>query len=146
MVRLPDSPARVRSILKQSGHSPSLADGRILDVFVDWRVALGRQTSSMRHERDMVRALVHGSSFRPGVTFDDAELTAVQVPTLLVYGTADHVGTVDTWRRATGLLPLGELHIIEGAGHMPWFDDISGVAGVVSHFTRSEKIPVDKQL
>jgi pimeloyl-ACP methyl ester carboxylesterase len=134
MVRLPDTAGRVRSILSQSGHGPSLEDGRIPDVFVEWRVAVGRQTGSMRHERDMVRTLLHGSSFRPGLTFDDAKLAAVQQPTLYLFGTADPVGTVDTWRRATRLLQRGELCVVEGAEHMPWFDDASKVAGVVGHF------------
>ena len=66
MVRLPDKPERVRSILRQSGHGASLDDGRIPDVFVSWRVALGRETASMRHERDMVRALVSGRRIPTG--------------------------------------------------------------------------------
>jgi pimeloyl-ACP methyl ester carboxylesterase len=134
VVRLPDSAGRVRSILTQSGHGPSLEDGRIPDVFVDWRVAVGRQTESMRRERDMIRALVHGSSFRPGVTFDDEELAAIERPTLYVFGSADPVGTVETWRRAARVLPQGELHIVEDAGHMPWFDASTEVANEMRRF------------
>jgi hypothetical protein len=48
MVRLPDKPARVRSILRQSGHGVSLDAGRIPDEFVDWRVAVGRETDLTR--------------------------------------------------------------------------------------------------
>jgi len=66
LVRLPDKPARVRSILRQSGHGASLDDGRIPDEFVDWRVAVGRETDSRRHEREMVRAIVKGSRTDPG--------------------------------------------------------------------------------
>ena len=109
MVRLPDSTGRLRSILTQSGHGPSLSDGRIPDVFLDWRVAMGRETNSIRHERDMVCALVSGRSYRPGLTFTDAELRAIEQPTLYVYGTADPVGTTAMWRRVTDVLPRGEL-------------------------------------
>jgi pimeloyl-ACP methyl ester carboxylesterase len=38
---------------------------------------------------------------------------------------------VETWRRVVDLLPRGELQLIDGAGHMPWLDDPSGVAGHV---------------
>jgi pimeloyl-ACP methyl ester carboxylesterase len=134
MVRLPDKPARVRSILRQSGHGASLDSGRIPDEFVDWRVAVGRETDSMRNEREMVCAIVRGKSYRPGLTFENAELAAIQPPTLLVYGTSDPVGSVDIWKRVAGVLPRGELHLVEGAGHMPWFDNSTRVAEEVGHF------------
>lgn len=128
MVRLPDKPGRTRSILRQSGHGASLDDGRIPDEFVDWRTAVGRETNSMRHEREMVCAIVRGKSYRPGLTFADAELAAIPHPTLHVFGTADPVGSADLWRRVASRLPHGRLSIVEGAGHMPWFDDSIRVA------------------
>jgi pimeloyl-ACP methyl ester carboxylesterase len=135
MVRLPDKPRRVRSILRQNGHGTSLDSGRIPDEFVEWRVALGRETDSMRNEREMVaRAVVSGRNWRPGVTFDDAELAAIERPALYVYGTEDPVGGADVWSRVVGLLPQGKLHLVDGAGHMPWFDDPSRVAGEVKRF------------
>jgi pimeloyl-ACP methyl ester carboxylesterase len=135
MVRLPDNPARLRSILRKSGHEASLAAGRIPDEFIDWRVAVGRETDSMRHEREMVRAIVRGKSYRPGLTFDDAELAAIPHPTLHVYGTADHtVGSNEIWGRVADALPRGELRLVEGAGHMPWFDDSTRVATEVRDF------------
>jgi 2-hydroxy-6-oxonona-2,4-dienedioate hydrolase len=135
MVRLPDKAGRVRSILRQNGHGASLDSGRIPDEFVDWRVALGRETDSMRNEREMVaRAAVSGRSWRPGLTFDDAELAAIKQPALYVYGTADPVGGVDIWSRVVSLLPQGKLHLVDGAGHMPWFDDPSNVAAEVNRF------------
>jgi pimeloyl-ACP methyl ester carboxylesterase len=134
MVRLPDKPARVRSILRQYGHGASLDAGRIPDEFVEWRVALGRETDSMRHEREMACAIVRGKTYRPGLTFEDAELTAVRQPTLLVFGTADPVGSAGLWRRVADALPNGKLHLVEGAGHMPWFDNPKRVAADVSRF------------
>jgi pimeloyl-ACP methyl ester carboxylesterase len=137
MVRAPDKPARVRSILRQSGHGPSLDGGRIPDEFVDWRVATGRETASMRHEREMVRAIVKGKSYRPGLTFTDAELAAIPRPALHVYGTADSVGSAEIWTRVASVLPRGELRLVDGAGHMPWFDDVTSVAEEVDRFLTS---------
>jgi pimeloyl-ACP methyl ester carboxylesterase len=134
MVRLGNNPARVRSILRHNGHGPSLDDGRIPDAFVDWRVALAKETSSMRNERDMVRTLVRGNAFRPGLMFEEAELAAIQTPALYVYGTADPVGSVGTFRRVVDLLPRGELRVIDGGGHMPWFDAPGQVAADVRRF------------
>lgn len=134
IVRLGDKPGRVRSILKQNGHGANLDAGRIPDEFMDWRVALGRETDSMRHERDMVRAIVRGRRFRPGLTFADPELAAIKQATLYVYGTADPVGSVDSVKRLVSLLPRAELRLVDGAGHNPWFDEPSQVGGYVSRF------------
>lgn len=73
-------------------------------------------------------------SWRPGVTFDDAELAAITQPTPYVYGTADPVGGADIWSRVVSLLPQGKLRLVDGAGHMPWFDDPSQVASDVNRF------------
>jgi pimeloyl-ACP methyl ester carboxylesterase len=51
-----------------------------------------------------------------------------------VYGAADPVGSVDIWKRVAGVLPRGELHLVEGAGHMPWFDNSTQVAEEVGQF------------
>lgn len=134
IVRLPEKPKMTRAQLRQLGHGPSLDAGRIPDEFIEWRVALSRDTNSMRHERDMVRAIASVRGFRPGLTFQNAELARIQQPTLHVYGTADPVGTVETWRRGTGLLPHGELQLVDEGGHVPWFDDRGLVASHVQRF------------
>jgi pimeloyl-ACP methyl ester carboxylesterase len=134
LVRRPMKAGRVRAIMRDSGHGASLDAGRIPDEFIDWRVSLARETDSMRHERDMVRAVVSGKGFRPGFVFADAEVGAVPQPTLLVYGTSDPVGSVDLWRRVVGLLPRGELHLVENGGHLPWLDEPAGVATRVGRF------------
>ena len=135
IVRLPLKPKMVQGQLRQLGHGPSLDAGRIPDEFIEWRLALDRESDSMPSERDMVRAIASfRTGFKPGLQFADAELAAIQQPTLYVYGTADPVGTVDIWRRAVGLLPRGELRLMDDGGHMPWFDDPSQVAGHVTRF------------
>jgi len=134
IVRLPVNADRGRSILRDSGHGPSLDAGVIPDAFIDWRVSLSNDTSAMRHERDMVRSLVRGDGWTPGFLFDDADLGTIKPPTLMVYGTADPVGDVDIWRRFVRVMPSADLRVIDGAGHMPWFDEPQWVAGLVRRF------------
>ncbi len=133
MMRLPETPGRSRAILTGGGHGASLADGR-LDAFIAWRTALGRETHSMRRERAMIRAIVAGRTYRPGLTFGDAELAAIETPTLLIYGTADPVGSETIWRRFAGRLPAGELQVMSDAGHEPWFEDAARVGDLVRDF------------
>ena len=135
MVRLPANAGRLRAMLRRVGHGESLDAGRIPDAYIDWRLAFERETDSMRNERDMVRAIVSArNGLRRGLPFEQSELAAIQASTLMVYGTCDPVGSTEIWRWTIGLLPRGELRLTDGAGHMPWLDDPTGVAGHVSRF------------
>ena len=52
----------------------------------------------------------------------------------MMYGTADPTGSPDLWRRVIGAMPHGELEVMDGAGHQPWFEDASLVTARVSRF------------
>jgi pimeloyl-ACP methyl ester carboxylesterase len=135
MLWLPPKPARVKALMRRAGHGASLDAGLIPDEYVRWRVAFERETDSMRNERAMVRSIVSWrTGLRTGIAFEDAELAAIQQPTLLVFGTADPVGTVATWRQVVDRLPRGALQLVDGAGHVPWLDDPTSVAGHISRF------------
>ncbi len=97
-------------------------------------VVQAHEAEPRRRHREIVRAIVRGNSYRPGLTFEDAELAAIRQPTHHVYGIADPVGSADIWKRVAGVLPRGELRLVEGDGHMPWFDDSTRVAEEVGHF------------
>jgi pimeloyl-ACP methyl ester carboxylesterase len=125
----------LRSMLRQSGHAASLADGRIPEEFIAW--SLAGLPDAMRSERDMLRGGIISwtrPGWRRGLTFTDAELGAITQPTLYVYGTADGIAPVDFARHVVDLLPRGELHLVEGGGHEPWFEDIDGVGSRVCQF------------
>ena len=135
ITRLPAGRRASRGFLRQIGHGPSLAAGRIPEALIDWRVAFDRDTDTLRRERDMVRALVSWrTGLRPGLAFEEAELAAIPHPTLLLFGTGDPTGTRELCRRAADLLPRGELELLEGAGHMPWLDAPRSVAERVERF------------
>jgi pimeloyl-ACP methyl ester carboxylesterase len=130
MVRLPFSPRMARSQLEAIGHGPSVAAGR-MDEFIEWRVAFARDTSSMRHERAMVRAILRRDGWLPGFIPRLDELAGVTAPTLFVFGSADPTGTVDTWRTFIAALPDAELRVVDGAGHMPWWDEPGAVGRLI---------------
>lgn len=137
MLRLPEKPGRVRGIVRANGDGTSLDAGR-MEEFIDWRVALGRDTNSMLAERSMIRTIVdwRRGSFRRGLVFEDADLAALDVPVLMIYGRSDPVGSVEIWTRFTQILPRASLRVVDGAGHMPWFHDPAGVAADVDRFLR----------
>ena len=135
ITRLPQNQDRARSMLRQDGHGPSLDAGRIPDVFFDWHVALIRNTDTLRNERAMIRdAVIGGGGWRPGLTFEPAELAAVRQPLLYVIGTADPEGTVDYAERVVGILPSAELSVLPDGGHMLWLDDAAHVGNAIRTF------------
>jgi pimeloyl-ACP methyl ester carboxylesterase len=134
VVRLRLGRARLETMLRESGHGTSLAAGRISDALLDWRLAAHNDTPAMRHERALVRRAVKGRGWQPGLTFRAADLRAIEAPVLLVYGTADPTGDEATWRTFTAQLPNGALRLIDGAGHMPWFDEPGAAAAAVRAF------------
>jgi len=133
IVRIPSSERMLRGQLGAIGHGASLAAGR-MDDFLAWRVAFDRETPSLRHERAMVRAVLTRDGWRAGFVQTGADLGAVTAPLRMVFGSADPTGSVDLWRSFTNRLSHGELQIIEGAGHMPWWDDPAVVGRSVREF------------
>jgi pimeloyl-ACP methyl ester carboxylesterase len=134
MVRLPPKERLVLAQLRQDGHAASLDAGRIPEGLIDWRLAMSRETRSMRHERDMVRSILGRDGWRPGLTFDHDELAAVRQPTLVIWGSSDPVGSPEVWKRAVEALPAGELRVIDGAGHTPWLDAPNAVSSALRRF------------
>ena len=133
IVRLGATRRVLRAQLRGIGHGPALDAGR-LEPYIAWRLALERETGSMRSEREMVRALVDGRAWRPGLTLEARELGAIERPVLHIWGTADPVGAAQTWSTAAHALAHGELQIIDGAGHLPWLDRPEEVGRHVSRF------------
>ena len=134
IVRLPMSEARIRSILVDSGHAASVADGRIASEFIDCRVSVANDTPAMRHERAMVRHVIRGGGWRPDMPFDEPALGRIVAPALMVAGPNDNMGDPETWRAFMAAMPHGRFELVEGAGHMPWFDEPALVASLVDRF------------
>ena len=136
IVRVPEKPRMVAKQLAGLGHTTGDQPGQIPATFVDWRVAMTRETDWRRHERAMVRCVVGREGFVPGFVLQGSEVAGIAQPTLMVYGTADPVGSVDIWRRFTGRMPRGELELVDGGGHMVWYDP-SRVGARVTQFLTS---------
>jgi pimeloyl-ACP methyl ester carboxylesterase len=52
----------------------------------------------------------------------------------MLYGTADRVGSPSIWKRVMGVMPQGQLSVVEGAGHMLWLDEPGRVATEMRQF------------
>jgi pimeloyl-ACP methyl ester carboxylesterase len=128
IVRLPLSPDRARSIMRDAGHAATLDAGGIPDELAAWLAAFARDTPSMRHERAMVQTVVGRSHWKPGLTFDDRELAAVEPPVDWIVGSADPIGSIELWKQIATRMPRARITIVDNAGHLPWLDDPRTVA------------------
>jgi pimeloyl-ACP methyl ester carboxylesterase len=133
IVRLPMKPGMLRKQLEGLGHGASAARGA-MDGFMSWRLAFQRETHSMRHERDMVRAIVGPDGFRDGALLEPGEMAALRQPVLMVFGTDDPTGTSGIWERFVARIPGGKLQLVPEAGHMPWWDRPADVGRQVREF------------
>jgi pimeloyl-ACP methyl ester carboxylesterase len=75
-----------------------------------------------------------GARWRPDRPFDESDLGRLDAPTLVVVGSNDNIGDPATWRASAGSMPAGQFELVDGAGHMPWFDAPDTVAGHVRRF------------
>lgn len=139
MVRMQQRRGMLEKMMRQTGHGDSLDAGRIPDAFVQWRLSISNDTSTMVFEREMVRAIVDRSGFRPGVALTDDQWAAIRQPVEVTWGAEDPAGggTEAIWERLVGLVPDGRLHVLPGGGHLPWFDDPDQVAEWLGAFLAS---------
>jgi 3-oxoadipate enol-lactonase len=70
------------------------------------------------------------------VTFDDAELADLHIPTLFIVGTEDEIFPPASIAEAARRLPAARVDVIEGAGHSPYFEQGRAWNDLVAAFWR----------
>jgi pimeloyl-ACP methyl ester carboxylesterase len=134
ITRVPENRRMLGKQLAALGHTAGSGPGQIPEAFVDWHLAMSRETDWARHEREMVRRVVGRRGYVADLVLTDDEIASIEQPTLLVYGTADPIGSLDVWRRFTGRVPRGELEVVDGGGHLVWYDDPIRIGDRVTRF------------
>lgn len=135
---LPPSRRVNAAILRQIGHGASLDSGRIPPEFMEWYLALGRHTDTMRNDGRII-----GEEFLPkieSVTLTEDLLSSVSTPTLFLWGADDGFGGEHNARYVTGLLPEAELVMMPDCGHLPWLDLPVFSARATEQFLRSGSV------
>lgn len=108
---------------------------------VDLLVAVGRDPIADRAFRAELRvfispfALLSPSGFRRRARVRSDELAQVAMPTLLVWGEHEKLGSVSVARAATELIPHARLAVLP-TGHGPWLGQPALTAATVMDFVR----------
>lgn len=87
-----------------------------------------------RSFRTLIATVLDTAGARPGVGPDGAEIGRIKAPTLWIWGDADTFADAGFPSRVRAALPSAEVVVLEGAGHTPWLDDASAVAGALGSF------------
>ena len=132
LVRLPMRRGMIENQLRGLGHGQSIDTAAIPDEFFEWRTSFANDTDAMRHERNMAKAVMKPRGWATSLHSD--QLTRIDRPVLMTFGTADPTGSPEMWTRFVSHIPDGELELIANAGHIPWLDEPQRLAETLTRF------------
>lgn len=96
-------------------------------------VAGGNDSVAAAADRAELRALINPFGYRRSMRFRAEQLQAVEVPTLMIWGDRDSVGSVAVARNAAQLIPDARLEVLP-VGHVPQLGCAERTADLVSTF------------
>jgi pimeloyl-ACP methyl ester carboxylesterase len=133
LARVPKpTPGMVVRLLSSMGEGDTI--GRYPDL-IDAVAAAGRDPLAAATNLAELRACITPFGFRRSARLRPSELRRLTVPTLLVWGDHDPVGSVEAAQTIAELLPQARLEIVPG-GHVPYFGDPQRAAALLSEFVR----------
>lgn len=142
LAALPANDATVRRLFGQIGLRDAVAQGRVSPEAIAAYAALLNHTPTMRHELALGRAVVSPRrGVDPRLALTDEERTSLRAPVLVVWGTGDPFGGLDTARAFVAGLPGARLVAVPFAGHAPWMDDATSTGALVDAFLRGVASP-----
>ncbi len=103
---------------------------------IDAIVAAGRDPIASATDLAEFRAILTPLAFRRSLRVQPSELQRLTVPTLLIWGDHDPVGTVDVAHAVASVIPDAQLDVV-AAGHAVWLGDPKRISGLLCAFVRS---------
>ncbi|HUP46256.1 MAG TPA: alpha/beta hydrolase [Thermoanaerobaculia bacterium] len=126
----PPSPSGVESFARAMAGEDLSKMPEIRDLLVEAQRLPGVQNAIV----DLLHTVVRVRGARPEIALTKEQLAAIRQPVLLIWGESDRFGGADVAREAARTIPDCELHLIAGAGHIPWFAHADEVADGVQGF------------
>ncbi len=100
---------------------------------LDSLVAAGHDLAVATANLAELRAVLGWTGFRRWTSISTGELSGLAVPTLMVWGERDPVGSPSVAQRVTDVIPEARLELLD-AGHVPWLGHPDRVAELVGDF------------
>ena len=102
---------------------------------IDSLVAAARDPIASATNLAELRAIISPIGFRPSARMDPDDLRRLTVPTLLIWGDHDPVGSAESARETARLMPRAQLELLP-AGHVPYLGHPQRVAELLTSFIR----------
>ena len=125
------TPQRVVRLLSSVGEGETIT--RHPDIIRSVVVA-GNDPMASGQNLAELRAVISLRGYRRSNSVSEADLRRLDVPTLLIWGDNDPVGSVEVARNVTRLVRDARLEVLPG-GHVPWLGHPDTVAAMLSEFT-----------
>jgi pimeloyl-ACP methyl ester carboxylesterase len=143
------APPSPKSVLRVAGFMHEKATLAAHPDLVELFVATGRDPIADRTGRAEARvfaspvALLSRSGFRRSARLRPEELRQLTIPTLVIWGAEEPLGSPSVARAATQLMPEARLEVLPG-GHAPWLGHPAHTATTVLEFLRDEATAGDE--
>jgi pimeloyl-ACP methyl ester carboxylesterase len=102
---------------------------------IDAMIAAGLDEIGLGARLAELRAVISPTGWQPALAMGVEELRRLTVPTLLIWGERDPVGSADVAQDAATTIPNARLELLP-AGHGPWLGHPDRVARLVTDFVR----------
>jgi pimeloyl-ACP methyl ester carboxylesterase len=102
---------------------------------IDAMVVAGRDKLGSSTSLAELRALISPAGWQPALGVSPAELRALAVPTLLIWGDHDPLGGAEVAGATAATIPRARVELLQ-AGHAPWLGHPDRIASLASAFLR----------
>ena len=132
--KLPTSKSYAIKIMKDIGHTYSVENGLLSDLFVEWYLSLSNHTDTMKHEVANINKILTNGKMNPEYILRDEDISKITRPTLWLWGEDDPFGGVDIGRRLHSRMVDSEFVSFKNSGHLPWLDQPKEHAANIAAF------------
>ena len=128
----PDEVEDVGTTLEFMGHPPGTADKHPPEL-LEAIYHMERLPTVRRSWLSLLQSVARVRGARPTAAITDDDLEALEQPVLLLWGSDDPFGSIETGRRGLQYFKDAEFHEV-GVGHLPWADDLETCGELIRAF------------
>ena len=130
---VPASREKARDFPRFLGHGDQTCSG-LSDAEVDCAYLFPRLPTYEGAWLSLMERVLTPFGARPDVRLGEHDLAQLRQPVLFLWGERDPMGGPEVARRAAEAVPHAQLEILEGTGHLPWFDYEERCGSMIADF------------
>jgi pimeloyl-ACP methyl ester carboxylesterase len=132
--RLPMNRSGVKTFMRSMGERHLVESERLPKAFIDWWIALGRDTDTMRNEREAIRNAVTWRGPPKDLLFTDESIQSLEHPMYFYWGADEPFAKSSYAVNLVRGMKNATIDVVPNAGHIPWFGEREDAAERVRSF------------